>query len=41
MTMDHRHLSNIDCLMACTACLFALLELLMAAAKKEALEDGR
>ncbi len=35
--LSHRHLSNIDCCLA----LFASLVLLMATAKKEALEDRR
>ncbi len=34
LCLYHRHLSNIDCLMACTACLFASLVLLTAVAKK-------
>jgi hypothetical protein len=40
----HRHLSNIDCLKARTACLVCFISLLMATAKKEkekeALKDG-
>jgi hypothetical protein len=37
----HRHLSNIDCLMALTACLVCFIVMLMATGKKEALEDWR
>jgi hypothetical protein len=30
---NHRHLSNIDCLMACTACLVCFIRTVMAVAK--------
>ncbi len=33
--MDHRHLSNIDCLKAHTACLVSFISAVMAAAKKK------
>jgi hypothetical protein len=40
MPLIHRHLSNIDCLMVRTACVFPSLVLLMAAAKKKPWKMG-
>jgi hypothetical protein len=38
-TFEHRHLSNIDCLMACTTCLVCFISTVNGCNKKEALED--
>ncbi len=38
--LSHRHLSNIDCLTVCIACLVSLLVLLIAAAKKKPRKTG-
>jgi len=35
LSIDHRHLNNIDCLKVCTAWMFASLVLLMATAKEK------
>ncbi len=40
-TGNHRHLSNIDCLAACTACLVCFISTVNGCSQKEALKDWR